>query len=50
MARSLHVKHDEQPATSSLLNVFLAIAFGWLTLTALAAANAGDVEAPVEQP
>lgn len=30
MARSLVVKHTETPGTSSLLNAFLLVAFGWL--------------------
>ena len=40
MARSLTVNHQEQPATSALLNVFLLLAFGWLGLSALSAAFA----------
>jgi hypothetical protein len=42
VARSLHVKHEEQPATSSLLNIFLLIAFGWLAMGALVAATASE--------
>lgn len=38
MARSLTIKHEEKPSTSYLLNFFLALAFGWLMLSALAAA------------
>jgi len=42
MARSLTVNHEEKPSTSYLLNFFLALAFGWLMLTALAAAASPD--------
>lgn len=42
MARSLTVKHTETPGTSSLFNVFLAIAFGWLLLSMFAAASASS--------
>ena len=52
MARSLSVKHEEQPATSSLLNVFLILAFGWMGLSAVASSVAAgtDVESPVVAP
>ena len=40
MARSLSVKHEEQPATSSLLNFFLILAFGWMGLSAIASSVA----------
>lgn len=47
MARSLTVKHTEAPGTSSLFNLFLAVAFGWLLLSMFAAASASDApEAP----
>jgi hypothetical protein len=46
MARSLTVKHDEKPATSSLLNLFLLVAFGCLALaTIFGAAPAEGIEA-----
>ena len=45
MARSLNVKHEEAPATSSLLNVFLLLAVAWLGLSALSAAVAETPEA-----
>ncbi|MCB9762156.1 MAG: hypothetical protein H6739_20320 [Alphaproteobacteria bacterium] len=49
MARSLTVKHTEAPGTSSLLNVFLALAFGWLVVSMLVAgATASPADAPVE--
>ena len=35
MARSLTVKHTEAPGTSSLLNAFLLVAFGWLVASML---------------
>jgi hypothetical protein len=38
MARSLTVKHEEAPATSSLLTAFLLLAFGWLGLAAIVSA------------
>lgn len=44
MARSLTVKHTEAPGTSSLFNVFLAVAFGWLLLSMFAAASASSVD------
>ena len=47
MARSLNVKHEEAPATSSLLNAFLLLAFAWLGLSALSAAVAETPETPV---
>ena len=40
MARSLTVKHEEQPATSTLLNAFLLLAFAWLATTAVVSAVA----------
>jgi len=46
MARSLTIKHDEKPATSSLLNVFLLVAFTCLVLaTIFGAAPAEGLEA-----
>ena len=47
MARSLTIKHDEKPATSSLLNVFLLLAVGWMAVTALVASTADASTAPV---
>ena len=52
MARSLVVKHEEKIGTSSLLNSFLVLAFGWMIVGAVLAsmANAapsGDEAAPV---
>lgn len=41
MARSLTVKHEETPATSSLLTAFLLLAFGWLGLAAIVGAASG---------
>ena len=35
MARSLTVKHEEKPGTSPLLNLFLAVALGWMVLGAM---------------
>jgi hypothetical protein len=49
MARSLSVKHEEAPATSSLLNFFLLLAFSWMALAAVAGSFAGQSDAP-EQP
>jgi hypothetical protein len=46
MARSLSVKHEEKPATSSLLNFFLILAFGWMGLSAVASSFAANTEAP----
>jgi hypothetical protein len=46
MARSLSVKHEEKPATSSLLNFFLVVAFAWMGLAALASSFAGNPDAP----
>ncbi|MCB9795716.1 MAG: hypothetical protein H6741_23730 [Alphaproteobacteria bacterium] len=51
MARSLTVKHTETPGTSSLLNGFLALAFGWLLVSMLVAgATASPVDAPEAPP
>jgi hypothetical protein len=36
MARSLTVKHEEQPSASPLLTLFLVLAFGWMLVAALA--------------
>lgn len=44
MARSLTVKHTEEPRTSRLLNAFLLLAFGWLTLGFLAAGLSADAQ------
>lgn len=30
MARSLNVKHQENPGTSPLMNTFLVLALGWM--------------------
>ena len=46
MARSLSVKHEEKPATSSLLNFFLVLAFAWMGLAALASSYAANSDAP----
>ena len=35
MARSLTVKHEEQPSTSPLLTAFLLLAFGWMLIAAM---------------
>ena len=48
MARSLTVKHEETPSTSPLLNAFLLLAFGWLAVTAIFAATADAVAAPLD--
>lgn len=45
MARSLTVKHEEQPATSTLLNAFLLLAFAWLAVTAVVSAVAEPTSA-----
>ncbi|GEM_PF-2973362 len=47
MARSLTVKHDELPQTSSLLNAFLALAVGWLFLGMLFAGMNAEADTPV---
>ncbi len=36
MARPLTVKHEEEARTTPLFTVFIAIAMGWLILSALA--------------
>ena len=47
MARSLTVKHDEKPSTSSLLNLFLLVAFACLVLASIfGAAPAEGLEVP----
>jgi hypothetical protein len=48
MARSLVVKHDEKPGTSSLLNSFFLLALAWMVAGAVLAslANAAPTEAP----
>jgi hypothetical protein len=48
MARSLTVKHDEKPATSSLLNLFLLVAFGCLVLASIFGAAPAEGLEPVE--
>lgn len=48
MARSLTVKHDEKPATSSLLNAFLLLAFGWLIMGAVFASASAQDATPVD--
>lgn len=45
MARSLTIQHDEKPATSTLLNAFLLLAFGWLAMTAIVTAISEPVTA-----
>jgi len=50
MARSLTVKHTEEPGTSSLLNVFLLLAFGWMFIGMLASAFASDTSSAPEAP
>ncbi len=42
MARSLTVKHDEKPGTSSLLNVFLLVAFTCLVLATIFGATPAE--------
>ncbi|MCP4808261.1 MAG: hypothetical protein GY913_27905 [Proteobacteria bacterium] len=50
MARSLTVKHTENPETSSLFNGFLLLAFGWLVMGMVVAAfSVSDADA-AEQP
>ncbi|MFH1469509.1 MAG: hypothetical protein ABIO70_34300 [Pseudomonadota bacterium] len=50
MARSLTVKHDEKLGTSSLLNVFLLLAFACLLLGSIGvAASADGAEPPAAQ-
>ena len=48
MARSLSVKHEEAPATSSLLNFFLLLAFSWMGLAAVASSFAGQSDTPAQ--
>lgn len=51
MARSLSVKHEEKPATSSLLNFFLVLAFAWMGLAAAASSFASNADtAPAATP
>jgi|TARA_B110000495_G_C22529975_1_gene322429 hypothetical protein len=40
MARSLNIKHEETASTSWIMTGFLALAFGWLIVTAIFAATA----------
>jgi hypothetical protein len=40
MARSLNIKHEETASTSGIMTGFLALAFGWLIVTAIFAATA----------
>lgn len=47
MARSLTIKHEEKPSTSSLLNIFLFLAVAWMAITALVASTADASTAPV---
>jgi hypothetical protein len=42
MARSLIVKHDEKLGTSSLLNVFILVAFACLLLASFSVASTAD--------
>lgn len=49
MARSLTIKHTEAPGTSRLFNVFLLLAVGWLGLSVVASAFAGEGDATLEQ-
>jgi hypothetical protein len=44
MARSLSVKHEEKPATSSLFNFFLVLAFAWMGLAAAASSFASNAQ------
>ena len=46
MARSLTIKHEENPSASSLLNIFLFLAVGWMAVTALVASTADASTAP----
>ncbi len=48
MARSLTVKHDEKPATSSLLNIFLLVAFTCLVLASIFGAAPAEGLEPVD--
>ena len=50
MARSLSVKHEEKPATSSLLNFFLILAFAWMGLAAAASSFAGNGDGSAPAP
>jgi anti-sigma factor RsiW len=45
MARSLTVKHTEEPGTSSLLNAFLLLAFGWMMAGMLIGGLSSDAQA-----
>ena len=40
MARSLNITHEETASTSWIMTGFLALAFGWLIVTAIFAATA----------
>ena len=40
MARSLTIKHEETASTSWIMTGFLALAFGWLAVSAIFAATA----------
>lgn len=40
MARSLNIKHEETASTSWIMTGFLALAFGWLIVTAIFASTA----------
>jgi hypothetical protein len=40
MARSLTIKHEETASTSWIMTGFLALAFGWLAVTAIFASTA----------
>lgn len=46
MARSLNVKHEETVGTSSLLNIVLAVVFGWMVLGAMLASMGEAVAMP----
>lgn len=48
MARSLVVKHEEKPGTSSLLNAFLVLALAWMGLGAVLAWAGEPAATPVE--
>jgi hypothetical protein len=50
MARSLTVKHEEKTGTSSLLNLFLLLAFAWLAgMSVMASAAETTPVAPAVQ-
>ena len=51
MARSLTINHQEKPASSSLFNLFFALALVWMAFAAFTSPPAsGETPAVIEQP